>query len=173
MPQSQISPRRRHQMALVLTTLLGAGCGTAPPPSPAVPQNAPVTEYQMEPIKITAVKGPDGVHIESFDAAELFEQGGAALSEKRFDDAIAAYDRLLKEFNDSRYIKAALYNCGLAYQGKKDWAGAIARFKVLIDQYAATPDAKDAQFQLAPPTPSRRTGRPRPRSSPRSCSAPT
>ena len=76
----------------------------------------------MEPIKITAVHGPDGVHIESFDAAELFEQGGAALSEKRFDDAIARYDRPLKEFNDSRYIKAALYNCGLAYQGKKDWA---------------------------------------------------
>ncbi|HET6150818.1 MAG TPA: tetratricopeptide repeat protein, partial [Polyangia bacterium] len=141
-----ISPRYRN--ALVIMTVLGAGCGTTTPPAPAVPQNAPVTEYQMEPIKITAVKGPDGVHIESFDAAELFEQGGAALSEKRFDDAIAAYDRLLKEFNDSHYTKAALYNCGLAYQGKKDWAGAIARFKVLIDQYGATPDAKDAQFQL-------------------------
>jgi TolA-binding protein len=149
MPQPQSSLiRPLMALALVLLTALGAGCGTAPPPSPAVPQNAPVTEYQMEPIKITAVKGPDGVHIESFDAAELFEQGGAALSEKRFDDAIAAYDRLLKEFNDSRYIKAALYNCGLAYQGKKDWPGAIARFKVLIDQYGATPDAKDAQFQL-------------------------
>jgi tetratricopeptide (TPR) repeat protein len=107
-----------------------------------------VTEYEMEPIKIQAVKGPDGVHIESFDAAELFEQGGAALSEKRYDDAIQAYDRLLKEFGDSRYIKAALYNCGLAYQGKKDWQGAIARFKALTDQYAATPDAKDAQFQI-------------------------
>ena len=89
----------------------------------------------MEPIKIEAVKGPDGVHIESFDAAELFEQGGAALSEKRYDDAITAYDRLLKEFADSRYTKAALYNCGLAYQGKKDWPAAIARFKVLSDQY--------------------------------------
>lgn len=150
MPQIPVS--RLYQMgrrfSLGVVALLGAGCGTTPPPAPAVPQNAPVTEYEMEPIKITAVKGPDGVHIESIDAAELFEQGGAALSEKRFDDAISAYDRLLKEFNDSRYIKAALYNCGLAYQGKKEWAGAIARFKVLIDQYAATPDAKDAQFQL-------------------------
>jgi TolA-binding protein len=146
MPRLHISPR--YRMTLVVMIMLGAGCGTTPPPAPAVPQNAPVTEYQMEPIKITAVKGPDGVHIESIDAAELFEQGGAALSEKRLDDAIAAYDRLLKEFNDSRYTKAALYNCGLAYQGKKDWAGAIARFKVLIDQYGASPDAKDAQFQL-------------------------
>ncbi len=126
-----------------------AACATKPPPAPATPANAaPVVEYEMEPIKIQAVKGPDGVHIESFDAAELFEQGGAALSEKRYDDAIAAYDRLLKEFADSRYTKAALYNCGLAFQGKKEWTSAIARFKVLSDQYGDTPDAKDAQFQM-------------------------
>ena len=142
-------PRRRLTFRpLVLSAALVAGCATTPPPAPVVPQSAPVTEYEMEPIKIQAVKGPDGVHIESFDAAELFERGGAALSEKRYDDAIAAYDRLLKEFSDSRYIKAAHYNCGLAYQGKKDWPGAIARFKALIDQFGATPDAKDAQFQI-------------------------
>lgn len=125
-----------------------ASCATTPPPAPATPAAAPVTEYQMEPIKIQAVKGADGVHIESFDAAELFEQGGAALSEKRYDDSIAAYDRLLKEFADSRYTKAALYNAGLAYQGKKDWQAAIARFKMLSDQYGETGDAKDAQFQM-------------------------
>jgi TolA-binding protein len=113
-------------------------------PAPSVP----VTEYEMEPIKIQAVKGPDGVHIESFDATELFEQAGAALSEKRYDDAIHGYDRLLKEFSDSRYTKAALYNCGLAYQGKRDWTTAVARLKVLVDQYGETPDAKDAQFQI-------------------------
>jgi tetratricopeptide (TPR) repeat protein len=139
---------RRTLMALGLSAATLVACATtAPPPAPAVPQGAPVTEYEMEPIKIEAVRGPDGMHIESFDAAELFERGGAALSQKRFDDAVVAYDRLLKEFADSRYTKAALYNSGLAYQGKKDWAGAIGRFKVLIDQYGATPDAKDAQFQ--------------------------
>ena len=143
----------RFAATLSRLTLLGiavalAGCGTARPPAPVVPQNAPVTEYEMEPMKIQAVKGADGeVHMESFDAAELFERGGAALSEKRYDDSIGAYDRLLKEFNDSRYTKAALYNLGLAYQGKKDWASAIARFKVLVEGFEATPDAKDAQFQ--------------------------
>jgi TolA-binding protein len=146
-PTSAIQNPRRYLTALGLSAALAA-CGTTPPPAPAVPQNAPVTEYEMEPIKIQAVNGPEGVHIESFDAAELFEQGGAALSEKRFDDAIQAYDRVLKEFADSRYTKAAHYNCGLAYQGKKDWAGAIARFKLLSDQYGATTDAKDAQFQM-------------------------
>jgi TolA-binding protein len=147
------SLRRRPACSLSFLGIVLAmfsACATKPPPAPATPATAgqPVTEYDMDPIKITAVKGPEGVHIESFDAAELFEAAGAALSDKRYDDAIAAYDRLLKEFADSRYTKAALYNVGLAYQGKKDWAGAVARFKVLSDHYSETADAKDAQFQL-------------------------
>jgi TolA-binding protein len=102
----------------------------------------------MDPIKIQAVKGPDGVHLETFDATELFEQAGAALSADRYDDALKAYDRLLKEFADTRYTKAALYNAGLAQQGKKDWAAAIGRFKMLIERYPDTADAKDGIFQI-------------------------
>jgi len=131
---------------------LAAGCahpGAAGPANPATPTAAKVTEMEMEPIKIEATKGPDGaLQIESFDAGDLFEQGGKALGEKRFDDAIASYDRLLKEFDDSRYKKAALYNAGLACQGKKDWAAAIARFKALVDGYPDASDAKDGLFQL-------------------------
>lgn len=138
---------------IVLPALaVAAGCahpGATGPANPASPTGAKVTEMEMEPIKIEATKGPDGaLQIESFDAADLFEQGGKALGEKRFDDAIASYDRLLKEFDDTRYKKAALYNAGLACQGKKDWAGAIARFKALADGYPAASDAKDGLFQL-------------------------
>ena len=130
----------------LLVLLLAAGCATGGRGTPANPTPA-VTTYEMEPMKISAVKGADGTHIETFDATELFEQAGAALSEKRFDDAIRIYDRLLKEFDDARYKKAAFYNMGLAFQGKKDWAGAIERFRVLIDGYPDTEDAKDALFQ--------------------------
>jgi tetratricopeptide (TPR) repeat protein len=102
----------------------------------------------MEPIKITAVSGADGgVHVEAFDAAELFEQASKALSEKRFDDAIAAYDRLLAEFQDDRYSRAGIYNAGLAHQGKKDWEGALRRFQTLAAKYPDSTDAKDALFQ--------------------------
>jgi len=135
----------------LLALALAAGCAhqtPAGPTNPATPNGAKVTELEMEPIKIEAVNGPDGVHIESFDAAELFEQGGKALAEKRFDDSLVAYDRLLKEFDDARYKKAALYNAGLAHQGKKDWAGAVARFKALVDGFPDSSDAKDGLFQL-------------------------
>ena len=133
----------------LLAAALAAGCAHQAPALPVTPAAGPVTEYEMEPIKITAVNGPEGVHIESFDAAELFEQGGKALGEKRYDDAIAAYDRLLKEFDDPRYAKAGLYNAGLAHQAKKDWAGAIGRFRTLVERYPDSADAKDGLFQLA------------------------
>jgi tetratricopeptide (TPR) repeat protein len=135
-------------VAIGMLGLATAGCvhRGAGPVGPT--SAAPVTSYEMEPIKITAVAGPDGTHVEAYDAAELFEQAGKALSDKRYDDAIRAYDRVLKEFQDSRYTGAALYNAGLAYQGKKDWDGALARFKTLCEGYGDSSDAKDGLFQL-------------------------
>ena len=147
------SPFSWAQVVTRLTLLVGAmglsaGCAHRSAAGPALPGVPPVTQYEMEPIKITAVSGAGGTHIEAYDAAELFEQAGKALSEKRYDEAISGYDRVLKEFQESRFSRAALYNAGLAYQGKQDWGGAIARFKVLADSYADSSDAKDAVFQL-------------------------
>lgn len=107
-----------------------------------------MTTLEMDPIVFSATKGPDGVVVQTFDAEELFQQGGKALSEKRYDEAITAYDRLLREFRENNYTRAAIYNAGLAEQGKKNWEGAVARFKTLLSQYAASSDAKDALFQL-------------------------
>ena len=132
--------------ALAALAVAVSACATTSKVAPANPTPAP-TEYEMEPIKIAAVKGPEGQRLESFDATDLFEQAGTALSAKRYDDAIKTYDRLLKEFDDARYKKAALYNTGLALQGKKDWPAAIGQFRILIEQYPDTEDAKDALYQ--------------------------
>jgi TolA-binding protein len=129
---------------------LASGCAGKARNDPATPAAAKVEEVEMEPIKLQGVKGPDGVqHVVTYDAAELFERGGAALSEKRYDDAISAYGDLLKQFpNEVQYTKAALYNQGLAYQGKKDFTTAIAKFQALVAEFPGTSDAKDAQFQI-------------------------
>jgi len=127
---------------------LAAGCAGKATNQVAVPSGAPVEQIEMDPIKIAAVKGPDGTHLESFDAAELFEMAGKALSDKRFADSARDYDRLLKEFPDTRYTKASLYNDGLAYEGLKDWQSAVARFQKLATDHADSSDAKDALFQL-------------------------
>jgi TolA-binding protein len=139
---------RKGRLPLGLLALLAACAGKSKNEVVVVPPGTPVEQIEMDPIKITAVRGPDGTHLESYDITELFERAGAALSDKRYDDAVRDYDRLLKEFPDTRYTKAVLYNAGLAYEGKKDWPAAIARFQRLASEHAETSDAKDALFQL-------------------------
>ncbi len=132
-----------------LVLLAGVFCAcaarqAAPPANPATP----VVHYDMEPIKIEAVPGPTGVQIEAFDAEELFERAGAALSAQKYDDAIRFYDKLLTSFPASSYARAGLYNRGLAQRDKKDWPAAIASFKAVAETYADHADSKDALFQL-------------------------
>jgi tetratricopeptide (TPR) repeat protein len=128
---------------------LAPGCGTTAqhqaPPGPAVPA---VTHYDMDPIVIEAKPGPKGIEIESFDAEELFEQGGAALSQSRLDEAVTFYDKLLSKFPGSPYARPGLYNRGLALRDKKEWQKAIDSFKELAEKYADHGDSKDALFQL-------------------------
>jgi TolA-binding protein len=102
----------------------------------------------MDPIRIDATRGPAGMQIEAYDASELFEQAGAALSDKRFDAAVKLYAKLLKGFPESPYSRAALYNMGLAYIGSTNWAAAVDAFKGLVEKYPTHADAKDALFQL-------------------------
>jgi tetratricopeptide (TPR) repeat protein len=56
---------------------------------------------------------------------------------------------LLKEFpGDTKYRLPSLYNEGLAYQGKKDWAKAADVFKKMQALAPDASDTKDALFQL-------------------------
>lgn len=141
---------RSPRITLVPLSLLvvAAGCATSGRSTPASPQNGEVVRLDMEPIKIEATRDAGGVHIEAFDAPELFEHAGKALSDKRFDDAIVAYQKLLASFPDSSYVRPTYYNLGLAQIGKKDWPAAIDSFKTLIDRFPTHEDAKDAMFQL-------------------------
>jgi tetratricopeptide (TPR) repeat protein len=131
---------------LVALGLLGA-CATRPPPAPANPA-APTVHYDMDEMHIEATPGPAGVQIESFDAEELFEQAGAALSASKYDDAVRFYDKLLSRFPDSQFTRPAIYNRGLALRDKKDWPGAIEAFKNLVERFPTHSDAKDGLFQL-------------------------
>jgi tetratricopeptide (TPR) repeat protein len=139
----------RAQTYLSLLVLgFAAGCGTAARQGTPATGPAPAVHLDMEPINIEATNDADGIHIGAFDAPELFEQAGIALSEKRFEDAAKTYGKLLKTFPESSYARPALYNLGLAQIGKADWPAAIESFKTLAEKYPSHPDAKDSLFQL-------------------------
>lgn len=135
-------------LPLFIVGFAAACASTGQRAKPAQPGGEPVVHLDMDPIKIEATTEADGIRIEAFDAPELFEQGGKALSENRFDDAARLYGKLFKSFPDSSYARPALYNLGLTHIGKKNWAAAIDSFNVLIEKYPGHLDAKDSLFQL-------------------------
>jgi TolA-binding protein len=147
--KAKVESKRHHFAWLWLGVGLAAGCGTTsgsgsgrqggPPP---------VVQLDMEPMKIEATTDADGTRIEAYDAAELFERAGKALSDKQHEQAARTYEKLLESFPDSSYARPSLYNLGLAHIGRKDWAAAVEAFRGLVEKYPAHPDAKDASFQL-------------------------
>jgi tetratricopeptide (TPR) repeat protein len=142
-----MSRPRSVRLPLTLGFTLALGACAHRPLTPANPVPAPV-HYEMEPIEIEATKGAAGVQIESYDAEELFEQAGAALSQNRYDDAVRFYDKLLSRFADSSYARPSMYNKGLALRDKKDWPAAVEAFKAMAEKYPTHADSKDALFQL-------------------------
>jgi TolA-binding protein len=107
-----------------------------------------VTTLVMEPIQVVARMKDGKREYEVFDAAGLFEQAGAHLQARRFEQAIATYDRLVREFPDSRYLVPSLYNAGLAHEATRDFGRAVARFKTVADRAKSPRDIIDALFHL-------------------------
>jgi tetratricopeptide (TPR) repeat protein len=107
-----------------------------------------VVRIEMEPLKLQAVRDGAGARVEAFDAATLFEQADRDLKAQRRAQAAAAYDRLVAEFPDSRYLVPALYNAGLAYEGLKRYADAAARYERVAGLRPDGKDGLDALFRL-------------------------
>jgi len=138
---------RAHTGWLVLGLL--AGCGTTAGQGTGGQAGPPPTVHlEMDPIKIEATTDAEGTHIDAFDAPELFEHAGKALSDRRFDEAVRGYQKLLKNFPESPYARPSYYNLGLAHIDKKEWAAAVDAFRILTEKYPSHADAKDALFQM-------------------------
>ncbi len=132
----------------LLVLALATGCATSGGQNASPQPGGEVVRLDMEPIKIEATSSADGIRIDAFDAPELFEHAGKALSDRRFDDAIREYRKLLTSFPESSYVRPTFYNLGLAQIGKKDWSAAIESFKALVGRFPDHADAKDSMFQL-------------------------
>lgn len=121
----------------LVTLLVVAGCAH---------QQAPREQrVQMEPMVFSAQPGGS---VEMVDAASLFERGGAAFGDKRFAEAAALFDRLVREYPDSRYVVPALYNGGLSLEGARDLAGAVERYRRITVEHPDAHDTLDAWFRL-------------------------
>lgn len=148
---------------LLALTLAAAACGGktnrveiprqpegAPPPPETALQGSKEKTFELEPLRIDVVQGEGGkLESKAYDARTLLDDGNDALMQKRFDEALAAYDHLLADFPDSKLVVPALYNAGLALEGKRDFGGAADRYRKLMTVAPKeSTDYLDAQFRL-------------------------
>lgn len=144
-PERAPKGRWRYVSALLVVSAF-SGCATSR--GGAGEARSEPVRYDMEPVEITATREGAEVTVDAYDAQELFERASQAYAEKRFDDALGHYRRLMKSFASSAQAKAAQYNLGLVRQDQGQWAEAAAEFRRFIDAHPESPDVKDAYFQL-------------------------
>lgn len=140
---------------LPLSLLLAACSPLRPTPRDSTdlppPRSEPTSQAQrlvMEPIKLQALPGKAVPDIEAIDADTLFEQAGQLLSGREYRRAVANYDRLLKEFPDSRLAASTLYNAGLCHEWLGEFDRAALRYAELIRRFGERKEAIDAAFRL-------------------------
>ena len=113
-------------------------------------EQEPREVVDLEPIRIEVV-GRDRIgdpELEAFDARTLLDRGNEAMAEDRYDDAIVSYEKLLSVFPDSQLASSAVYNIGLAYEGKGDYDNAIEQYRVLARDPKLEREAIDAHMRI-------------------------
>jgi tetratricopeptide (TPR) repeat protein len=119
-------------MRLVALLVLASACGGAASSTrPTTPKPPPKT-VELEPLLVEVGDPATGGEVRGYDARNLLDDGNDALIQRRFDEALAAFDNLLRDFPGSKLAVAAQYNAGLALEGKRDWAGAAERFRRVL-----------------------------------------
>jgi len=143
-------------LALVGACAAGPRRAASPAPARAPAPTAPAglaTEktIDVDPLRIRVVEDDAGgkPEVEAYDARDLFDQAGAALDGESWDQALELYDRLVTEFPASALVVPALFNAGVAHEGKGDWEGAIARYQRVTRLASRPRDSIDASMRIA------------------------
>jgi tetratricopeptide (TPR) repeat protein len=135
----------RLLVVVVFAIQVGACAGRQRAPAPAR-----VVNIDVEPVRVeVAPDGRGGTRVAMFDARELFDQAGAALDADQYDRALGLYDRMVSSFPDSRLVPPAMFNAGLALEGKRDLVAAVARYLDIARRWPATRLALDAHIRAA------------------------
>jgi len=92
----------------------------------------------------------DGVRMAMEDAQRMdLARAETALTEERYDEAVARYDYFLQEFPNSRYTTLALVKTGEAYFKKGDLDKAEELFDEVLERFPKAPEAADAAWGRA------------------------
>ena len=142
--------RSSSPVAAILLVLLAAGCGASAQGSARTTTPTRRRVVQMEEMHIAgACEGVAGLG-NTYDANMLFDHATAVLNSRRCDDAVALYERLAREFPESRLLSASLYNSGLCLEDRSELPRSAEKFRALLSLPSRDPrDALQAHFMLS------------------------
>src|SRR5215813_12702419 len=136
-----LSRQPRRSMAIALAVTAGAACSSLRGQKREEP---PAAQIQMDPIVITG-----DAHLEKLNDEELFAAGESAFAAHDYRAAARYFDRLVDFHPESKHLRSAAYNAGLAHEKNGDWEDALWRFSLLADPARGTGEALDAAFRQA------------------------
>jgi tetratricopeptide (TPR) repeat protein len=152
-PRSASSPASEQRHASAVGAEQGAATAGEPSSSPSSSFGSDRV-YDLEALRIeVAGKSADGEpELVAYDAQALLDAGNDALARGRADEAAARYEKLVREFPESRLVAAALYNLGLAHEARGEHERALALYGRLAADGADGKlgrDAVDAHVRMA------------------------
>jgi len=134
-----------RQLLLFSITLAGCGGGARQMGGRERPRRAETVE--MEEIHVRATGEGEDLHLEAYDAEQLFHEGFARQNRAECAAAVQFYDRLSTEFRTSRFLSSALYNAALCYEHLERFEDARSRYDRLVAELPASADVKDALYR--------------------------
>ncbi len=137
-------------LALSLVAIAANACATTAQTRTQTLSAATARARSMQGPEFRVVGRPDGSG-DAYDARLLFERAASALQTRRFDDAVADYDRLIREFPQSNLVAASQFNRGQAFQSSNRAPEAIDAYtrSATVATGSNNELAKDAWFRVA------------------------
>ncbi|MFO0558335.1 MAG: hypothetical protein U0269_09970 [Polyangiales bacterium] len=143
---------KHSAFALLLLAASANACATT------APSRATTAANTLSATRVRSVQGPEFRVVgradgsgDAYDARLLFERAATALQTRRYDEAVADYDRLIREFPQSNLVAASQFNRGQAFQSTNRAPEAIEAYtaSASVAQGSNNDLARDAWFRVA------------------------
>ncbi len=105
-------------------------------------------EAQKQRQKISEVRLPEGVAAPVMASSD-FELANALFNQKKYMEAMEAYEKFIQQSPSSKDIPDALYRVGLCYYRQEYYTQAITAWESLTDKFPQHERTEEAAFQIA------------------------
>jgi tol-pal system protein YbgF len=102
----------------------------------------PAGKQTDEPPAVTPPVAPDGEREEYRRAYDLL------MTQRKFPEAIAAFNAFLKAYPEGSYADNACFWLGEAHYANNDLDGAMSHFRELVESYKESPKVPDAVYKV-------------------------